>query len=38
MIEPVAEFGKIAGEMPAADCVIGAPQGILHVADDGVEP
>jgi hypothetical protein len=38
VIEPVAELGKVSREMPAADCVIRAPQGILHVADDRVEP
>ena len=37
VIAPIAKFGKIAREMPAADGVIGAPQGILREMSENLK-
>jgi len=37
-VEPIAEFCKITRQMPAADGMLGALQGILHVANNSVDP
>lgn len=37
-VETIAEFGKITRQMPAADGMMGAVQGIFHIANNCVEP
>ena len=37
-VESITKLGKIPVKMSLADCMKGAPQRVLDVADDGVDP
>ena len=37
-VEPVAEFGQIAGKMFLTNRMIGTVKGILDIAQQGVDP
>ena len=38
VVETVTEFSQVTRHMPAADGMVGAVHGVLHITDHGVEP